>query len=153
MSKDDKYAISVAKTEYREAYNSGDVDRLLAVFASAFTDWSDGEPSFYGEEARRALRLRAGELFGRYDVEIVVIMFDVVVKGDFAYDWGCHKVRLTDKNTGDVTNARYRYFETWTKENGAWKIDHIITTKELPPRMLPDDEEVAAQPAVTQKTT
>src|SRR5260370_38432705 len=131
MSKDDKYAISVAKTEYREAYNSGDVDRLLAVFASAFTDWSDGEPSFYGEEARRALRLRAGELFGRYDVEIVEIMFDVGAKGDFAYDWDCHKVPLPDKNTGDVPNARYRYLETCKKEKGAGKNDIIITKQEL----------------------
>src|SRR5215469_3327081 len=54
MVKDDQYAISVAKTEYREAYNSGDVDRLLAVFAAQFTDCSDGEPSFYGNEAVRA---------------------------------------------------------------------------------------------------
>ena len=152
MSKDDKYAISVAKTEYREAYKSGDIDRLLAVFASEFTDCSDGEPSFYGEEARRALRLRAGELFSGYNVEIVVTMIDVVVKGDFAYDWGWHKVRLTDKNTGEVNNARYRYFEIWKKESGAWKIDYIITNKELPPRMLPDDEEATAQPALTQKT-
>jgi ketosteroid isomerase-like protein len=153
MSKDDEYAISVTKTEYREAYKSGDIDRLLAVFASEFTDCSDGEPSFYGEEARRALRRRTGELFGRYNVEMAVIIIEVVVKGDFAYDWGWHKVCLTDKNTGDVRNARYRYFETWKKENGAWKIDYIITNKELPPRMVPDDEEVTAQSPVTQKTT
>lgn len=136
----DKYAISVAKTAYREAYNTGDIDRLLGVFASEFTDCSDGEPSFYAEEGARALRLRAAELFRRYEVEIQVIIIEVVVKGDFAYDRGWHKMRLTSKDTGEVTETKYRYFETWKKENGVWKIDYIITNKELRPRMLAEQE-------------
>ena len=144
MVKDAQDAISQAKTEYREAYNTGDIDRLLAVFASGFTDCSDGEPSFYGEEARRALRLRSQELFHRYQVEIFVIMIDIIVKDDFAYDWGWHKLRLTDKATHQVIDTKYRYFETWKKENGAWKIGYIITNRELEPRMLPEEESVPA---------
>jgi ketosteroid isomerase-like protein len=153
MIDDDQEAIFLAKTEYREAYKSGDIDRLLAVFASEFTDCSDGEPSFYGAEARRALRIRMAELSRTYDIEMAVIIIDIVVKGDFAYDCGWHKVRLTDKNTGDVTDCKYRYFETWRRDNGAWKIDYIITNKELPPRMLPDEENAAAKPTLALKTT
>ena len=144
MAQDDQYAISVGKTEYREAYNTGDVDRLLAVFATQFTDCSDGEPSFYGEEAARALRLRTRELFHTYQVEMGVIIIDIVVKNDFAYDWGWHKIRLVNKETGEVNDSKYRYFETWKKENGAWKIAYIITNKELPPRMLPEEESATA---------
>lgn len=140
MVENDQYAILVAKTEYREAYNTANLDRLLSVFDSEFTDCSDGEPSFYGEEAVRAFRLRTRELFQRCRVDMVVIVIGVEVKGDFAYDWGWHKVRLIDKVTGDITDTKYRYFETWKKDNGAWKIDYIITNKELPPRMLPEDE-------------
>jgi ketosteroid isomerase-like protein len=151
MIENDQYAISSAKTQYREAYNTGDVVRLLDVFASEFTDCSDGEPSFYGEEARRALRLRTNDLFQRYDVEVAIIIIDISVKGDFAFDWGWHNVRLTDKKTGDFTCTKYRYFETWKKENGVWKIDYIITNKELPPRMLPD-EDARAQALITGKT-
>src|SRR5262245_58563609 len=106
--KDDQYAISVAKTEYRDAYNSGDVDRLLAVFAPQFTDCSEGEPSFYGDEAVRALRLRTRELFRQFQVELAVIIIDIVVKDDFAYDRGWHKVQLTDKTTGAMSDTRYR---------------------------------------------
>src|SRR5215510_2942752 len=140
MVKDDQYAISVAKTEYRDAYNSGDVDRLLAVFASQFTDCSAGEPSVYGDEAARALRLRTRELFRQFQVELGVIIIDIVVKDGFAYDRGWHKVRLTNKTTGAVSDTRCRYFEIWKKENGAWKIAYIITNKELPPRMLPEED-------------
>jgi hypothetical protein len=71
---------------------------------------------------------------------MVVITIDIVIRGDCAYDRGWHKVRLTDKVTGDITDTKYRYFETWKKDNGAWKINYIITNKELPPRMLPEDE-------------
>lgn len=149
MVEDDQYAISKAKTEYRDAYNSGDVDRLLAVFAAGFTDCSEGEPSFYGGEAVRALRLRTQELFRRYKVAITVIIIDIVVKDGFAYDRGWHNVRLTDRKTAGVTDTKYRYFETWKKENGAWKIAYIITNKELPPRMLPEEENVTAKTALT----
>lgn len=143
MVGDDQYQISVAKTEYREAYNSGDVPRLLSIFASGFTDCSDGEPSFYGAEARHALELRTQRLFQRYKVDIFVIIIDIVVKDTFAYDWGWHKVRLTDKQSGEVTDTKYRYFETWTREGDAWKIDYIITNKELPPQMLRKEESAA----------
>ena len=147
MVADDQHQISVAKTEYREAYNSGDVPRLLSVFAAGFTDCSDGEPSFYGTEARRALELRARRLFQRYRVEIFVIIIDIVVKDGFAYDWGWHKMRLTDKESNEVTDAKYRYFETWTREGDAWKIDYIITNRELPPQMLPEEENAGAETA------
>ncbi|HEV2992332.1 MAG TPA: nuclear transport factor 2 family protein [Candidatus Angelobacter sp.] len=140
MSSEDQYAILVAKTNYREAYNTGDVERLLSAFASEFTDCSDGEPTFYGDEARRALRARSKNLFCSYTVEMAVIVVDVVVEGKrLAYDWGWHKVRLMDRNTGNVTNTKYRYFETWVKEGAQWKINHIITNQDLPPRMLADE--------------
>jgi ketosteroid isomerase-like protein len=147
INRDDQYAISAAKTEYREAYNVGSLDRLLSVFGSSFTDCSDDEPSFYGEEAVRALRLRTEELFRRFEVQMQVIIIEVVVKGDFAYDWGWHNVGLKDKTTANQTETKYRYFETWKKKNGAWKIDYIITNKELQPRMLPED--AGAMTAVT----
>jgi ketosteroid isomerase-like protein len=135
---DDQHSIAVAKTEYREAYNAGDVQRLLSVFAPKFVDCSEGEPSFYGQEAPTALKLCAAALFDRHKVELSVIIIDVVVKGDFAYDWGWHKVRLIDKQTGATKDTKYRYFETWTKETGGWKINYIITNKEMPPQMLPE---------------
>ncbi|MGE5323594.1 MAG: YybH family protein [Actinomycetota bacterium] len=151
MVKDEEHQISLAKTEYREAYNFGDVERLLAVFASAFTDCSEGEPSFYGAEARRALELRTRRLFQQYKVELFVIIIDIVFKGDFAFDWGWHKMRLTDKQNGQVTDTKYRYFETWNRAEGSWKIDYIITNREMPPQMLPEEETAAGATAAMEK--
>ena len=151
MVEDDQHAISVAKTEYREAYNNGDVQRLLSVFAPGFTDWSDGEPSFYGAESRRALEMCATELFNRFKVELFVIIIDIVVKDDFAFDWGWHKMRLVDKRTGATSDIKYRYFEKWGKTDGAWKINYIITNKEVPPKMLPEEDSTSTAAAAAGK--
>ena len=45
---DDIHAINLAKTEFRDGYNAGDVEQVLSVFADALTDMSDGQPSFWG---------------------------------------------------------------------------------------------------------
>ena len=83
----DEEAISIAKTELREAYNTGDVERLLSVFADSFTNMSDGEASFYGDEGKAAMRCRVTELFREYAAKMEVIIIAVVILGNTAYDW------------------------------------------------------------------
>lgn len=149
MPYSDEDRIAIARTEYREAYNSGDVERLVSVFAAQFIDWSDGEPSFYGNDSAKALRHRAKALFERYTVKLGIIMARVTVLEGLATERGWYKMRLTDKITGEVSNTLYRYFETWIKVNGEWKINFTITNREPPPRMLPEDEAALAGAAGT----
>ena len=57
---DDTYLINAAKTEFRDAYNRGNVEQLLSVFdEEGFTDMSEDRPSLYDEDAREGLRQRA----------------------------------------------------------------------------------------------
>src|SRR3569833_2392779 len=95
---DDVTAISIAKTDLRDAYNNADIDALLDVFAEKFTDFTDGVPSFFGTEARLSLRQRAQEMFQQYRVEFAPIIIDIVVQGDTAYDYGWHKQWLHPKD-------------------------------------------------------
>src|SRR6516164_5651929 len=54
---DDVYKINVAKTKFREAYETGNVGRLVSVFSpNGFTDMSEDGPSKYGPEAIATLR-------------------------------------------------------------------------------------------------
>ena len=130
---DDTYGINVAKTEFREAYNSGDVDRLLAVFDSGgFTDMSEGRASKYGLEATATLRDQALDLFSQYSVKLTPIIIDIAVLGDTAYDYGWHEFILTPKNGGEPIRKRQRYFELWNKAaSGDWKIALQITNEDL----------------------
>jgi ketosteroid isomerase-like protein len=131
------YLISLAKTEYREGYNTGDIRRILSVFNDELTNWAEGDASFYGAEGKQALREQLEDLFAQYTAEMAVIIIDIGISGETAFDWGWHKLTLTSKATGEVTCMKYRYYETWKRQtDGSWKIDFLISNREHAPRML-----------------
>jgi ketosteroid isomerase-like protein len=137
---DDLYALNVAKTEYREGYNTGDIDRVLAVFSDELLDMSDGEPSRGSSDSKLALRLRLQDLFAQCRVTLHPIIIDFEVKGDQALDYGWHKLTLEPRQGGAKQQLKERYFERWEKKNGDWKITFLITNKEQPPVMVPADQ-------------
>ena len=124
----DVYQINVAKTEFREAYETGNVDRLISVFSpNGFTDMSEGRPSKYGREAIATLGDQAGRLFEQYSVKMTPIIIHIGVTGDSAYDYGWHEFTLVPKNGGDPIRKRQRYFELWNKDAaGNWTISLFI---------------------------
>ena len=130
---DDIYKINIAKTEFREGYNTGDVDRLLAVFAGeGFTSMLEGGPSQFGGRARSSLRKETAELFDGYSVQMSVIIIDIVVQGDTGYDYGWHEFTLKPKNGGEPIRKRQRYFELWSKDSsGDWKIAFHINNQDV----------------------
>ena len=66
------YEINLAKSSFREAYNAGNVDRLLVVFADELTDMTAGAPSFFGANARSVVRSRLTKLLERYHATLIV---------------------------------------------------------------------------------
>ena len=97
----DVYAINVAKTDFREGYNTGDINRLMATFQpDGFTDMSEAEPSKYGSEAIAVWRKRLAELFAGYHTKLAPIIINIVVLGGTAYDYGWHELTLTPKAGG-----------------------------------------------------
>jgi ketosteroid isomerase-like protein len=140
MESADQIAISRAKTEFRDAYRDGDIERLMRVFADEVMNWSEEDASFYCTEGRRSFELQARKLFARHHVDLFIIVIDIVVREDFAYDYGWHKFTLTDKATGEITRIKYRYHEHWKRgPDGEWRISYLITNKEHAPRMLEED--------------
>jgi ketosteroid isomerase-like protein len=130
---DDVYEINVAKSEFREAYNTGDVERLMAVFsAGGFTDMSEGGASKFGTQATARLREEASSLFAAYSVKLTIIIIDIVVQGDTAYDYGWHELILRPKDGGEAIRERQRYFELWNKNvEGSWKISFHINNQDV----------------------
>jgi len=137
---DDQTAILTSITEYREAFNTGDVERLLAVFSPAYTDMSFGVPSFFGDEAPTVLRRRMTKLFAEYTAEMRISVINVSVMGDTAYDCGWHILTLTPKAGGKPIKTRQRYLELWSRQaDGSWRIRLYIDNLDLPPAM-PEEE-------------
>lgn len=135
---DDIYAINLAKTEFREGYNTGDVGRVLSAFSEGLVDMSADEPAFYGPEAYAVMRHRLEHLFSAYQAEMKVIISEIKLLGEMAWDWGWHVLTLTPRDGGETTTQRFRYSEMWVRTpDGQWKIVFFMTARDLPPAMPP----------------
>ena len=138
--RNDAYEINVGQSEYREAFNTGDVERLLQVFGSQFTEMSHGVPSFYGDDSPIALRHRMTRLFEQFKAELRQAVNTVRVLGDTGYSYGVRQLTLQPKTGGRPRTAHFRFFELWSKnEAGEWKLQMVIDNAE-PPVAFPDVE-------------
>ena len=137
---DDSYAIRLAKTKLRDAYDEGDLKGVLSVFADGYSDMSAGLASFYGTEAQAVLKHRMKKLFARYHAQLAVTIISIQVQGPLAFDWGWHKLTLKPKKGGKAISTRTRYLEVWQKgADGHWKIAIFLDNVDVPPQMPPKE--------------
>jgi ketosteroid isomerase-like protein len=131
---DDTYKINLARTEMREAYLSGDANRLLSAFhPDGFIDMSEGRPNMYGSHARLNVAAEAEKLFASYFVKFVPITVEISVMDGVAFDRGWQEFILSPKLGGETIRKRYRYFDTWRKlPGGDWKISRHINNLDVP---------------------
>jgi len=133
---DDIYAINLAKTIIREGFNEGNTERVLSIYDDAFADMSFSMPSFYYSDAKDVFRARLNRLFRDYAASMKVIIIDVVVNGDRAFDWGWHVLDLTSRIDGITLQVRTRYFETWRRDTArGWIVTSFIDNLDQVPRM------------------
>ena len=133
---DEHYALNLAKTEYREGFNTGDLDRILQLFGPGYCDFSEDVPSFYGPDAHEALRIRLRALFRQYDVQLAVVIGDFAIHGDVAAEWGWHKFTLTAKSGGEPQHHTERYLQCWRKHADGWKIEWFMSNAAPPKKMV-----------------
>lgn len=137
---DDAYAIRLAKTKLRDAYDKGSVSGVMSVFADRYIDMSDGLSSFFGAEARAVLQHRTKNLFAQYDAQLAVTIISIRVHGPLAFDRGWHRLTLTPKKGGRPITTRTRYLEIWQKgSDGNWKIAIFMDNVDVPPQMPPPE--------------
>jgi ketosteroid isomerase-like protein len=130
---DDAYAIDLAKTEFREAYNTGNVERLLSIVDSGLVDLSNGRCSGYGESGKAALRSYLQNLFAKFDARLVPVVIDITVRGEMAVDYGWHELVLTPKSGGEPIRTRTRYVDVWRKNQaGDWKLALFMDNSDVP---------------------
>lgn len=129
---DDMYAINVAKTEFRESFNLGDASRLLAIADPDLVDFSDGQPSEFGKNGLDALKTRLANLFERFTAELAVIVIEIRLQGDIAYDYGWHDLTLTPKGGGQPIHRRNRYVDIWRRnKEGKWNLWMYIDNQDV----------------------
>ena len=130
---DDVYAINLAKSNYREGFDTTDVERVLSAFAPEFTDMSDSRPSRYRADAVAKLRRSLAQLFAEYEAKLNVIIIAISVFGNNAFDYGWHELTLKPRNGGELVYRRTRYCELWSKQpNGDWRVSKFMDNLDVP---------------------
>ena len=129
---DELYAINAAKSEIRDSFNLGDVSKFLAITDPDLVSFSDGVPSEFGETGLDALKTRLASLFERFSAKLVVIVIEIRLQGDLAYDYGWHDLTLTPKDGGGPIHRRNRYVDIWRKDrDGNWKLWMYIDNQDV----------------------
>ena len=130
---DDVYAINLAKTEIREAYNKANPDRLLAVVDEALIDFSDHRQTGYSQCGKAALRAHLEALFSKYHARLVPIIIEIKITGETAVEYGWHELTLTPKAGGEAVYLRTRYLDLWKKDKtGQWKLAIFMDNADVP---------------------
>jgi ketosteroid isomerase-like protein len=136
---DNLYAINVAKTEFREGFNLGDAARILAITDPDLVNFSSEQPSGFGKSGLHHLAIRLQSLFEQFAVKLAVIVVEIRIQGDVAYDYGWHDLMLTPKNGGAPIHRRDRYVDIWRKNpRGNWKLWMYMDNQDVRDPFQPD---------------
>jgi ketosteroid isomerase-like protein len=136
----DLFAINTAKSEYRDASNFGDVERIRAIADPDIVVFRDGEPCVFGLDGLDELSARLRSLFERFTAKLAVIVMEIRVEGKSAHSYGWHDLELTPKDGGSTIHRRSRYVDVWRKnKQGNWKLLLHIDNRDVPDPFQPDD--------------
>src|ERR1700740_3402261 len=137
---DDLFAINAAKTEFREGFNLGDASRVLAIADPDLVSFSDGQPSEFGGSGLEALRSRLTDLFEHLPAKLSVIVIEIRLQGDVAYDYGWHDLTLTPKDGSPPIHRRDRYVDIWRRnKEGSWKLWMYIDNQDVADPFRPEE--------------
>lgn len=136
---DDSYAINAAKTEFREGFNCGDTSRIMAIVDPDLVEFSDGQPSQFAGSGSDALKSRLTNLFERFTAKLGVIVIEIRLQGDLAYDYGWHDLTLTPKDCSEPIRRRDRYVDIWRRnKEGNCKLWKYMDNQDVADSFRPD---------------
>jgi ketosteroid isomerase-like protein len=110
--------IKRAIDEFVNAYNSGDIDAVLACYGDDLVKLRQGAPP----ETKPEVARRVAEVFKNFHSRVDVKNEEILVAGELAFTRGSFRVTLTPKAGGESQTINRRYLELWRKENGRWLV-------------------------------
>ena len=79
-------------------------------------------------------------LFERFTAELVIIVGEIRILGDVAYDYGWHDLMLTPKEGGPAVRRKDRYVDIWRKnKNGSWKLWLYMDNQDVADPFQPEE--------------
>ena len=109
--------IKRAIDEFVKAYNSGDIQAMLACYGDDLVKPRQGGPP----ETKPEVAQRVAEVFTQYHSRVDVNI-DEVAAGEFAFTRGSFRVTLAPKVGGETQTIDRRYLEIWRREHNRWLV-------------------------------
>ena len=82
--------------------------------------------------------MRLTSLFERFTVKLTVIVIEIRLQGDVAYDYGWHDWTLTPKGVGQSIRRRDRYVDIWRKDKKSnWKLWMYMDNRDVVDPFVP----------------
>ena len=117
----------------------GDVSRVLAIADPDLVSFSDGQQSEFGANGLEALKGRLSDLFERFTAKLSVIVIEIRLQGDIAYDYGWHDLTLTPRGGGEAIRSRNRYVDIWRRnQEGNWKLWMYMDNQDIADPFRPE---------------
>ena len=106
--------------QWEEAANTGQVDRLMEVYAPDAVILPPGGPPIEGSETIRELFRQE---FERFDTKIAFTTQEIDVDDDMAYRRGRYVWRGTPRGSGQSLETTNKFLEVWKRQpDGSWRI-------------------------------
>jgi ketosteroid isomerase-like protein len=110
--------ITTAIAEFVKAYNSGDIQAMLACYGDDLVKLRQGALP----ETKPEVAQRVAEVFTQYHSRVGVNIDEVVAAGEFAFTRGSFRVTLAPKAGGETQTIDRRYLEIWRREHNRWLV-------------------------------
>lgn len=104
---------------YENAFQSGDVDRIIDFYAPDAVSFPPGYPT---SEGREAIEADLRWFFGEFGLARDFTLADYEIVGNYATRLGEWTQTLTPKTGGDPIVETGRCMLGWKKINGEWKV-------------------------------
>ncbi len=118
MTMKEREEIGAAIAGFKKAYDSGDLEGVLAYYTEDLIKLRDGAPA----ETKPDLAARLAEVFKKFHSTVDPIVDEVMVSGDLAVVRGTFHVTLTSKHGEEKHALNRRYLEVWQRQDGWWKV-------------------------------
>jgi uncharacterized protein (TIGR02246 family) len=119
-AKDVSASVNEIWNRYSSAYNSGDIDSWIALWADNGIQMPPGSPPVLGKEK---IRERNKAVLDRFIFDLSITNGETGVANDWAFARGTYKATLTPRVGGERTHVDGKYLTIFQRQNdGSWKI-------------------------------
>jgi uncharacterized protein (TIGR02246 family) len=129
-SKADLLAIDQVRDAHVTALNSGDADAWVGVFSE---DAVQMPPNFPANTGREAIRQWSKGFLDAVRAEFALEVEEVRVAGDWAFERGTYRIRVTPRAGGESFPDTGKYITIYEKQpDGAWRMARDIWNSNNP---------------------